>query len=269
MNFFKKANLLFLACLIVLFSCNSESNSESNSSDLSKISVRLMDMPGDYDNVFIEVLDVMIKINAENDDDTNWQSLEAINTGIYDLLELTGGIDVLLVDDFELPSGLLKEIRLVLGVNNTIVTNGETLPLQTPSAQQSGLKIKLNQILEPNTSYTFFLDFDVDASIVMAGNSGNINLKPVIRASVEAATGVISGAILPIDVQTEVSASNGLETISAFADENGIFVLVGLTPGTYTITVTPDPASGLNVQTISDVNVTAGENTVLGEIVLE
>ncbi len=269
MNTLKQLKLVLLIILtITFFSCSDDDSNNTPSQGTSTISVKLMDRPGDYEHVYVDVVDVRVKVNDASDDD-NWVSLEAINTGVYDLLELTGGINVLLVDDFVVPSGTLNQIRLVLGNDNSIVIDGETFPLNTPSAQQSGLKIQVNETLEPNIAYTFLLDFDVDESIVVAGNSGNINLKPVIRASVEAQSGALSGSITPIDVQTEITATNGIETVSSYADVDGNFVLVGLTEGTYTVTITPDPASGLPIQIIEDVEITVGSTTELGVILLE
>lgn len=269
MNYFKHLNSFFLVITaIILIGCIN-SSSITSTQETSKISVKLMDDPGDYDNVFIEIIDVKVKVNDESEDENGWQSLEAINTGVYDLLELTGGINVLLVDDYEIPSGMINQIRLILGEDNTIVIDGETFPLRTPSAQQSGLKIHVNQELEPNISYTFLLDFNVDESIVIAGNSGNINLKPVIRATVEASSGAIRGSVTPIDVQTEISATNGVDTISTFADDEGNFILVGLSPGEYNVTITPDTASGLTSQITENVDVNVGETTDLGTISLE
>ncbi|PNQ74897.1 carbohydrate-binding protein [Hanstruepera neustonica] len=262
---FKLAILSIFA--ITLFNCSSDEDTSSNQGT-STISVKMMDRPGDYEHVFVEVVDVMVKVNDASEDD-NWTSLEAINTGVYDLLELTGGINVLLVDDFVVPSGTLNQIRLVLGDDNSVVIDGETFPLNTPSAQQSGLKIQVNETLAPNIAYTFLLDFDVDESIVEAGNSGNINLRPVIRASVEANTGAISGSITPIEVQTEITATNGMDTVSAYADVDGNFVLVGLPQGAYTVTITPDPLSGLPIQVLDNVEVAVGATTELGIIPLE
>ena len=149
-----------------------------------------------------------------------------------------------------------------------MVIDGETFPLRTPSAQQSGLKIKVNEILEPNFGYTFLLDFNVDESIVMAGNSDNIILKPVIRASTEISSGIISGSVLPLGIQTLISATNGIDTITAYASDEGHFVLVGLDSGDYTVTITPDSSSGLSETIINDVEVTIGINTNLGVIEL-
>lgn len=267
MNYFKKLTILTILSFAFL-NCADDDTSTSDQGN-SRISVKLMDAPGDYDHVYVEVVDVMIKVNNASNDDNGWQSLNAVNTGIYDLLELTGGVNVLLVDDFEVLSGTLNQIRLILGDNNTVVINGETFPLNTPSAQQSGLKIQVNETLLPNIAYTFLLDFDVDESIVVAGNSGNINLKPVIRASVEATTGTISGTILPLGVQTGVTVTNGINSTSAYADVDGNFRLFGLTPGIYTVIINPAPLSGWSVLTIENVEVTLESNTNLGVITLE
>ena len=270
MKLLKQIKIIAITLLMLFsFSCNND----SSNSETSTISVKLMDDPGDYDNVFIEVLDVMVKMDEESEEDdeegSSWQSLEAINTGIYDLLDLTGGINVLLVDDFQIPSGELNQLRLVLGENNTIVIDGETFDLKTPSAQQSGLKINVNQTLEPNIIYTFLLDFMVDESIVMAGNSDNIILKPVIRATAEANSGAIAGQVLPAGTIVEASVMIGTEVVSSFADENGNFILVGLQAGTYDVVLTPDVQSGLPTITVENVEVTLGNTTTLEAVTLE
>ncbi|MCK0123392.1 DUF4382 domain-containing protein [Gelidibacter sp. F2691] len=267
MNFIKKVSLL---ALITFFSFGcSEDDSTTDAQGKTKISFKLMDAPGDYEHVFIDVVDVMVKINDAGDGEEGWQSLNAINTGVYDLLTLTGGVNVLLVDEFEVLSGNLNQIRLILGDDNTVVKNGETFHLDTPSAQQSGLKIKLNQTLLPNMAYTFLLDFDVDKSIVEAGNSGKYNLKPVIRATAEATTGTISGSVLPLGMQTEVTASNGTDTITTYTNAQGKFLVVGLNPGNYKITLAPDPKSDLLPSVLNDIKVTAENNSDLGVITIK
>ncbi|WP_298901380.1 DUF4382 domain-containing protein [uncultured Psychroserpens sp.] len=262
-----KSFFLLIICSFSLYNCNDD-DASSNSQGTSKLTVKLVDEPGDYEHVYVEIIDVRVKINNDSEDD-NWQSLEAINTGVYDLLDLTGGVNVLLADDYEIPSGTLNQIRLVLGEDNSVVIDGESFLLSTPSAQQSGLKIRVNEELAPNFEYTFWLDFDVDESIVMSGNSGNIILKPVLRASAEISTGTISGSISPIDVQTEISVTVGDDIVSTYADENGAFLLVGLPGGVYDITITPDPESEFSEEIIENIEVVVGENTVVETIYLE
>ena len=120
-------------------------------------------------------------------------------------------------------------------------------------------------------SYTFLLDFDVDESIVEAGNSGNIILKPVLRASIEEETGAIIGTVVATeDVQVEVSTDLNGEAVSTYVNQDdGSFALVGLLEGNYDVIFTPDPDSGLEVVVIGDVNVTLGNVTDIGEISFE
>ena len=265
MNKLKLVSITFI--MLIAIGCDKDDNSSNNAT--SSISIKLMDDPADFDNVFIEVVDVMVKRIEDNDDENGWESLNPINTGVYDLLELTGGLNVLLVDDFQIPSGDLNQIRLILGDDNTVVIDGETFSLNTPSAQQSGLKIKVNETLEANIGYTFLLDFMVDESIVIAGNSGDINLKPVIRASIEANTGAISGQVLPTGIQVEVTTEVGTEIVSTYTDEDGNFVLVGLDAGVYDLTITPEEASGLSSVIIEGVEVTVGNTTTIETVTIE
>jgi hypothetical protein len=267
MKTLKTLKLIFSSLLLIFFfSCNNDSKSELDS--MSRISITLTDAPGDFDNVFVHIVDIMIKHNDDSDDDSGWQSIALINQ-IVDLLELTGGESILLVDDFELPPGMLNQIRLVLGVDNSVVIDGETFPLRTPSAQQSGLKLKVDHELESGFTYNILLDFDVDKSIVIAGNSGNINLKPVIRASTLYASGKIQGTVNPFDFQITASVVVDGETISAYTNDSGVFVLNGVPTGTYDVLIIPDPTSNYAETTVTGVVVVNGEITDIGIIELQ
>lgn len=264
-----KKNLLNLitASAIILFvlSCSDSSDKDNGTS---RIVVKMTDGPGDYDNVFVEVLDVKIKSSSDTDEG-GWVSIGNVNPGVYDLLELTGGVTLLLAEN-DVPSGFIGQMRLILGENNTVVKDGVTYPLNTPSAQQSGLKLKINQNLEPNITYNFLIDFDVNHSIVVeAGNSGNYNLHPVLRVTTEAVSGSITGTVVAGEFQVVASVMVGNEEVSSFADETGVFFLHGLPSGTYTVTLTPDPTSLLNPQIIENVVVINGETTDVGTISLE
>ena len=266
MKFYLKFALLPLLCA-GLFSCNNDDNTSTiDESGQSRFAVRLTDAPGDYDAVFIDVQDVVIKYNGDTDDQDD-VTIGAVNTGVYDLLELTGGVNVLLVDD-EVPSGNISQIRLILGANNTIVVDGETFPLQTPSAQQSGLKVQVNETLENGIFYEFLLDFDVDESIVQQGNGGYL-LKPVIRASVETESGAIAGSVLPLGFLTEVTATDGVTEISAFTDDAGNYVLSGVPAGSYTVTYEMDAAAGFDIVTVTDVAVEVGVVTTVDVVTFE
>lgn len=248
---------------------------DSNTDDAmqtSAIKVRLVDAPGDYKEVNIDVRDIMIK-NTTDSGDQGWVSIGNTPSGgrIYNLLDLTGGVSLMLADTL-IPSAYLGQVRLLLGDRNTVVLeDGSTHPLSTPSAQQSGLKLKVNQTLLGGVSYDFLMDFDVDRSIVVqAGASGKYNLHPVVRVTTAATSGVIKGTIANITVakQVAVSVLVGTETITTYTNAEGAFQLNGVPAGTYIVTLTPDPTSGLMVKTVPDVIVANGAVKDMGSITL-
>lgn len=255
-------SLLRLSILTLVFigfaSCSDDDNS-NNKDGNAKLALRLTDAPGDYEAVFIDVEDVEIKYNGNQED-----LVLDIESGVYDLLELTAGVNVLLFDD-EVPAGKISQIRLVLGDRNTIVVDGKILPLSTPSAQQSGLKINVHQNLEPGIVYDFILDFDVDKSIVAQGNGG-YSLKPIIRAITTAESGAISGNLLPNDVLALVTATNEDIEVSTYTNSEGNFLLSGVPNGVYTVTIQPDVALEIPPIVLDNVTAIKGEVTKLGEI---
>ncbi len=254
--------LSLITLLFIGFASCSDDDSGNNNEGNAKLAIRLTDAPGDYEKVFIDVQEVEIKYN-DGRDDINL----GINAGVYDLLELTAGVNVLLFDD-EVPAGNISQIRLILGENNTIVVDGETLPLDTPSAQQSGLKIQVNETLEPGILYEFMLDFDVDKSIVAQGNGG-FNLKPVIRATTAAESGAISGTVIPLGGLVMVTATNGIDEISSYTNLAGEFLLSGVPDGVYSVTFQADLGLGIPPLVVENVTVVQGEVTAMGEIDLE
>ncbi|PTX44923.1 uncharacterized protein DUF4382 [Christiangramia gaetbulicola] len=277
-------NVTFKSLMIATFislgltSCSDDDGSTTSGEGKANLTVRMTDAPGDYDAVFVDVQDIEIQVEADSEleaeadvDGDGWVSVGEVKTGVYDLLELTGGVSQLLADT-EVPAGYVSQMRLILGSENSVIVDGEEKPLNTPSAQQSGLKLQLNQTLEAGENYAFLLDFDVDKSIVATGN-GSYNLKPVIRLSAEADAGVVVGAVvLPVDIETSIQSLVVLTgesvTISAYTDADGNFSLNGVPAGVYSIEVIPEADSNLDVYAIGTVEVKPNETTDLGELTL-
>ncbi len=112
--------------------------------------------------------------------DNGHDSLElGTNAGIYNLLDYQGDVDTL-IGTAVIPSINIHQIRLVLGDQNSIMVDSVLHDLKTPSAQQSGLKINVNQDISQLDVYNLLIDFDAEESVVEQGN-GNYLLKPVIR----------------------------------------------------------------------------------------
>jgi len=228
------ALILSLVSLTVLNSCQKNAASNGNA----RLQVYLTDAPGDYEAVYIDVKDV--QINVTGDSLNGWQSLQNVNAAVYDVLKLVNDDDTLLADA-NIPSGKLHQMRLILGTENYVKIEGtsQLIKLETPSAQQSGLKLNIQQDVQDGILYTITLDFDVAKSIVKTGN-GKYILKPTIRTILNAAGGSIKGVVMPKDFQSAVYAVQGIDTVaSTFTDSDGGYLLRGLAAGTYGVFYKP------------------------------
>jgi len=228
------ALILTLVSLTVLNSCKKDETSNGNA----RLQVYLTDDPGDYEAVYIDVKDV--QINVTGDSSNGWQSLQNVNAAAYDLLKLVNDDDTLLADA-NIPSGRLHQMRLILGTENYVKIQGtsQLIKLETPSAQQSGLKLNIQQDVLDGILYTITLDFDVAKSIVKTGNNKYI-LKPTIRTILNAAGGSIKGVVMPKTFQSAVYAVQGVDTVaSTFTDPDGGYLLRGLAAGTYGVFYKP------------------------------
>jgi hypothetical protein len=250
-----KSTMVWLACVLslLLSACNDSSTGSAT------IEVRLTDAPGEYQEVNIDIQD--LQVNADNgDSDQGWTSLP-IKKGVYNLLDLTNGLDTLL-GSTTLPAGKISQVRLILGDNNSIKTNDLVTPLNTPSAQQSGLKVKIDMELKEGITYQIVLDFDAARSIVATG-SGKFNLKPVIRAFTTAEDGAIKGVVMPLNTKPIVYAISGTDTTSTYTNESGNFLVRGLMPATYRLVLVSTDSI---VVEKPNVIVTTGEVTDVGTI---
>ena len=257
------STVLFLS--IIVQSCSSDSGSTA------RVQLKMVDAPGDYTQVNVEITD--IQYNTTDSED-GWQSFTPasgypINV---DLTELIAGNSLLLTDQI-MPAGMLKQIRLVLSDNNTLMIDGEAEPvhLDTPSAMQSGLKLNLNTQLEGGFSYTFILDWVVQESVVQDGASGAYNLKPVIRVNAEVNSGSISGNVVD-ETQTPMSnvtvgvyTTDDVLVTDTQTDDSGNFLIQGLDGGTYKLKIVQADYQDYES---SEITVTVGEVFDAGTIQL-
>lgn len=217
--------------------------------------VRMTDAPAAYGAVNIDLQSV--EIVGDNGKTVTMN----VNKGIYNLLNFTNGKDTLIATS-TIDAASVEQIRLILGTNNTIMINGVSYPLSTPSAEQSGLKLQVHQTLAAGIANSVTLDFDAYQSIVEQGN-GVYKLKPVLRTIETAISGAIKGKISPLGTLASVTASSSTNvTYTTTANLLGEFLLVGIPSGTYSITVTP--SLPLSPVTQTNITVTKGVVTNIG-----
>ena len=133
----------------------------------------LTDKPATYDSVNVHIVGMAVQINH---DTAAWIPVNTKDS-IYNLLDFQNGITTLIAQD-TVPAGVLQQVRFILGSDNTVVVNGVSFPLQAPSAEYSGLKVKIGKVLA-ETMNTFTLDFN--ASLSINEQNGVYKLSPVIQ----------------------------------------------------------------------------------------
>jgi hypothetical protein len=217
------------------------------------LSVKLTDAPAcGYDHVWVTVTKVRVhKSDTAGDSDPGWSEVlvDPAKSRI-DLLGLQNGV---LADlgQTALPEGRYQQVRLVLadnkdvaGANQLVLTSDKSVVnLDTPSAQQSGLKLKHGFDVAAGTEVDLVLDFDACKSIVKAGNSGKYNLKPVVSV-IPILVGSIAGAVDPEAARAAASVS-----LQRFDPATGVVSVVRATTvradGTWTLAPVPvSPATG-------------------------
>jgi hypothetical protein len=245
--------MMMLALILVFTSCSKDKDDEAGTTEFS---VRMTDAPGPFDEVNIDIQGVEVKSNQGT-------YMLNVNSGVYDLLDFVNGTDTLIATA-GIPSGTVSQIRLILGNNNSVKINGQLYPLDTPSAQESGLKLNLHAVLNPGIAYILLIDFDAGRSIVETGN-GEYKLKPVIRVVEQALGGSIHGTVVPALAKPLVVAIKNTDTLTTSADDaTGEFLIAGAPAGTYQVIFYP-VAPYVN-DTVDNVVVTTGNLTEMGTI---
>ncbi len=240
----------FLAVAVMLFMLGFQSCESDDEGNTARVQLKLVDAPGDYLEVNVEIADIQYN---SSDNESGWVSFGKpedypINV---DLTTLIAGNSLLLADQI-MPSGMLKQIRLVLGDGNTLKIEGQEsmMSLNTPSAMQSGLKLNMNTTLNAGFTYIFILDWDVQKSVLMAGGSGMYNLKPVIRLSAEVNSGSIEGNVsgeflvngLSVftdleNLPVQVYSASGVYVTETITNADGDFLIQGLAAGDYKLKI--------------------------------
>ena len=244
-----------LAAVTLLAACGGGSSTTSGSATgQGTLRVALTDAPScGFDEVNVTVEKVRVhRSSTAADADAGWSEVVLNPARRVNLLDLTNGV-LAELGQTELPAGIYTQLRLQLAsngstgpyANSVVPTGGTETPLDTPSAQQSGLKMNVNLTVAANELADVVLDFDACKSVVTRGASGRYNLKPVVtvlprvRLDGLVAEGMVAPAIaLPTST---VSLQNaGVPVRSTVPDASGRFVLYPVPAGTYDLVVSAD-----------------------------
>jgi hypothetical protein len=162
-----------------LFSCILFSTACKKEAPTGSMTILMTDAPAGYSKVNIDVKQLRVHYSDQKNGDNGWITL-ATKAGIYDLLTLRNNVTTMLADGTDLPPGKISQIRLILGEQNSVVTEGGSFPLKVPSAYTSGLKIDVNSQIQSANHLQIILDFDAASSVHQKGNT-EFELHPVIK----------------------------------------------------------------------------------------
>lgn len=226
--------------------------------------VALTDAPAcGYDHVYVTVDRVRVhQTGGAGDGEGGWEEIALAAPKRLDLLELTNGV-LEELGQTSLPAGTYNQVRLMLVENtpgqplaNAVQpTGGALVPLRTPSAQQSGLKLKSKFEVAEGGTADLVLDFDACRSVVPAGNGATYNLKPVLSVAPRTNSGIQGYVSTTLTLNgTLVSAQqDGVVVRSTVPDATGKFVLPFLRAGSYDVVIA---SSGRSTAVVTGVPVT-------------
>lgn len=232
-----------------LAACGGGGGSSGASADSGTLRLALTDAPTcGYDAVNVTIQKVRVnQSSGASDTDSGWSEVVLNPARRVNLLTLTNGV----LDELgqtPLPTGKYTQLRLVLAdsdvthpmANSVVPSGGTETALKTPSGQQSGVKANINIDIVANKMADFVLDFDACKSVVVAGNSGQYLLKPVVTVIpryVSGVTGFVDSTL--VNGSASVSLQQGGVVIKATAPGiNGQFLLQPVAPGSYTLVFT-------------------------------
>jgi len=300
-----KVAMVLAASTLALFlvtGCSGSGGGGGSTASTGTLKLAITDkMSNDFQNVVISIREIRVvpagKENASDNDPGLPVVASFATPKVIDVMQLQFVSQALA--DVVLPSGTYSQIRLILEPNpngqgslpaNYLVLKSDLatkIPLATPSAQQSGLKILGPFEIKSGMDNMIMIDFDPNTAIVKRGNSA-YNLKPtgirLVRMSVMPTQyGSISGTVATFDQWSSATfsvkrrgATNDIDPIA----DGRIFsnytsgswqapFAAFVPPSSPTISYkTFISANGFQLYSSSAVNVTQGQTTDLGTIPL-
>lgn len=212
-----------------------------------------------------------IEVRSDSSSGDNFTDVTLAQPKTIDLINLRNGLTQEL-NSAKVPTGTYSEIRLIANDGQIVLKDGQDYSLKVPSGEESGIKIKINPpvIISRDKTTEMLIDFDLSKSFVQQGN-GNFIFKPVIRAASIPASGSISGTVTnnngtPANTADDVPVANAVVSVTSgdqvistttFSNDTGQYSVIGLPPGSYTVTTSlPNFSDQTNQAVISAGSVT-------------
>lgn len=249
----KNIFLLFIVC-ICFISCSENDISDNAARVRIKITGTPFIMTNEYKYEIKEVnLDIQsIEIATTDSSATTpgeWFALDFINKE-YDLLSLTNGKTIQVVDQYYPANKTIKNIKITLGDKSKIIalSAAGNKDLIVPQEFREVIITNVNE----NLYASVISSIVIDMRTFISESNGNYFLTPKIRSFAETFGGSIRGNVAPLEAAALISVLNEPDTLYTFPDAEGKFTFIGLKEGEWQIGVFANPASGFNDTIFTD-----------------
>lgn len=279
--------------ILVFFACNKSNSSNSNPNipkGQSQVSMYMMDGPGDFFKVFIDIRQISIEVDTamkQNDQDNDdqwddnyngehrdagdksviWDTLD-ITPGVYDLLSLRNGVDTLIGSGI-FKTGKIVKIKVTIGSDNTVYTDSTThFTLHFPGADTTHtftVNVRREDVDDMSSNeFKMWIDFNIARSIFF--ENGKFLLQPFFEVFNDETEAKVSGQVLPEGAGALVTGYMGTDTIYAVPNDDGRFKFRNVPVGKWSFNF--KGTTGYQDTTISNIAVDSMKTVTLPTITL-
>ncbi|WP_162342378.1 DUF4382 domain-containing protein [Cyclobacterium salsum] len=226
---------LAVFCLLPGFLAACEDTSLENRS---LVNILLIDAPGDFDEVWIEVLGVEVLPSGVRGSSENVSWIDIPYQAASNIVRISDLVNDqrLLIGRTEIQSGTINGIRLRLGEEMYLVRDEIRIDLEPASNLETLLDLDVSIDVQAGLSYDLYIDIDLAQSIQQSTGE-NFQLIPEVRAFVTEQTAAISGTVLPRNIRPHIFAISDTDTLATLTESTGGFHMKGLPPTDYRILV--------------------------------
>ena len=229
---FHKPTTIFIRLLIILplllaLGCAGDDERENG-----LVNIFLVDAPGDFDQVWVEVLGV--EITPSNGEVVMLDYIPADK--MVNVSALVAD-NALLVGRGRVPVGEIVQMSLILGDEMYVKTQGEREDMQYASPENRRVDFNPGFNLLGGVSYDFYIDIDLAQSVSKIGAAYFFN--PVARTFSNINRGTLSGNVRPVEAFPHIYAISEEDTLTTLINQEGNYTFRGLNQGTYEIRIQP------------------------------
>lgn len=192
----------------------------------------LVDAPGDFDEVWVEVLGVeLVPAGGERLFFDYVPANKLVNVS-----SLVGDA-VVNIGRGKVPIGVLTHMTLILGDEIYVKRSGIRTDMQYASPGNRRLEFTTNFDIMGGISYDIYIDIDLAKSVTRTEQTYVFD--PVVRTFSNSTHAKMTGIIRPLGARPFVFAISDTDTLATLTNQDGKYTFRGLKSGSYNILIQP------------------------------